>query len=310
MSWGAAGATWPAVAGGIYRYHLEEIRQAINERASASNTSVSSMGSAWTAGQIARPIMSSIQTAMSLLMVEFVKYTHNGGDWTDDGITVTDIAPEWVSAAQFMADLGESRLAVPAVGYTLPAWINQQYRILNEMRWTRRGLTISNSERRDGTGASLAAATTDWNGNAWFSSTLGIPDRSAAHYMVCGRTYSLFRKRSDIAVSGIWTGASHSYQLYGRFYGPPTSDGLDWYSNHDYGLGFSLQAEGYAENAVIDAGGPAATASYSWSVGDIGTVTLGAGDDPGRGRSGWTLYNPDTFVVLKWDVTGGFTFIA
>ena len=180
------------------------------------------------------------------------------------------------------------------------------------------GLGFVNSQYRQGTGATFAAAVTAWNAAAYASGAGGETDESTVRES--GGTYTVHRRRFDFGpesdedeysldaptVTKLFVGGAPTATPKKTFnvYTALTVSPSGAYENHDYDGG----NDEFSIIPVAGAGGgstPTLTATVpTITVGDFPTFTS---TDPGSGNeNGWKVRQPFVIYVLhKWDVTDG-----
>ena len=175
-----------------------------------------------------------------------------------------------------------------------------------------------NSQFRQGTGATFAAAVTAWNASAYAVGDGGETDDSTVRES--GGTYTVHRRRFDFGpesdedeysldaptVTKLFVGGSPTATPKKTFnvYTALTVSPSGAYENNDYDGG----NDEFSIIPVAGAGGgstPTLTATVpTITVGDFPTFTS---TDPGSGNeNGWKVRQPFVIYVLhKWDVTDG-----
>jgi hypothetical protein len=317
MSWGSQGAVWPAVAGSIARNNLEEIRLAMEERFDAADQSMpAALSTSFFVGEITRERLQDVYDGMTTLMfsADYGDYQNSGGDWEDlvyssGGSVIVDVCPAWTTASQLLAYTGEgSRYAVPAVGYTYKSWVNQQYNFLNLLRWRRRhrygagagtgSLTIDYDLGKQGTDAVFATALAEWLADPPNVTDGGNSFYGGQSLALSGGIYDLISGRCDFSLS---TGSAlnHDVEIYASM-GYASAPSTSVYKDEVFG---TLDRGIYS---LVTQTAQTGDDSHSWISESV--FAMDAADAVNNKAVGFNIEG--VCLIQKWDVSGGFSFIA
>lgn len=307
MSWGDQSAVWPAAVGSIARNNLEEIRQAIEERRLAAGLgSFTGTGSAFAAGEITREHMVNIQSAITTLIANYVNHTDNSGAWTGQASI-----PYWAESTIIAAIGDASRLSVPATQYTFRAWINQQYDILNLLLWTKSIEPWVNASSDDISEPLDTDRATTWAnaqssymaiaGN-WAGSSLAFPV-AISGWLPSLNLLITRRVRAKLSYSGVYGTIAHATDWYAR------ADVNGLLPSNFSGEGVYVENRYYLYEATAAAAATAATSGYFNNTTDVPPEPFTDDEYDGWAGIGESASAEGT-IVFKWNVTGGFSFIA
>ena len=265
-----------------------------------------------------------------------VAHSGSGCTWVSDpaGITLTYSSGNWLLDVQNDADdrdgtlryTGPSDVCAPPANYgshsSCTSALGSDCSSLGTTGCIVATAVVSlgfvNSQFRQGTGATFAAAVTAWNAASYAVGDGGETDESTVRES--GGTYTVHRRRFDFGpesdedeysldaptVTKLFVGGSPTStpKKTFNFYTPLAVSPSGAYENNDYDGG----DDEFSIIPVAGAGGgstPTTTATVpTITVGDFPTFT---GTDPGSGNEkGWKVRQPFVVYVLhKWDVTDG-----
>lgn len=144
----------------------EALRLAIVERCEAASYTVPEV---LASEMIQNTLKSSdwidaFQNTITALIPKFAKHIDNGGDWTGE----TSI-PVW-SEADILTEIEES-VRIPVSSIFKASWANQQYKILNILRWVKRTFNdfdwTYTTQDKYGYGTSWSEAISVYNNASW-----------------------------------------------------------------------------------------------------------------------------------------------
>jgi len=281
---------WTATTGLIGRPHLEALRQAIVERyRAAQGSSVpSALASPLPAGmqRLYTPLRSVFQSTLTGLIPSFINHNDSGGDWDGDATR----GPHWTEAG-VLADIGAGtvRLAQTLHGEDLAVWALQQRLIINRLLWTAPWLGLihqSNTLQR------IAMPVANWPTATW--QTTSNQYIAGARYLA-GGTSAAWRTSAVLDIGSYAGAPTHDCDLYAH--GEKAGTAYEW---SDQASGLSL-----IENCYVRVG------SYTGLSGAY-PITLGHIEDVPPDAPVSAQYRgfriAGFYGVMKWDVSGGFTF--
>jgi len=308
--------------------HAHDLREAINERYDIANAledpAVTLTKPAmctdngtlhlWTKATI----RDQVAAALAALCPSFVDTTAS--------VTGAVQVRRWSSVSDIITNgLSETVIAKPApLDADDFAWWSQQKRALDLMKWSRHNIAPSHFsiEGRVGAGASFAAAVTAFNSASWSAG-----GSYTQHFTVeTAGTWTVHRERAQIktasagfdypTISNEWEVSPSTRQPKKTYdYISFFLAAADAYENNDYTTGGDstfgvVYANGTAntdQNFITVTGGyvlPEADGTTPYKEGGIDAVS---GTNPGAGNSqGWGGVSAiSTYILYKWDVTGG-----
>ena len=325
--------------------HLEDLREALNERYDIANAledpSVTLTKPAFcTDNNLALELWNNtavlvdvISDALDDLYASFVNTSHEPAAWGA-------WAPRWLSVADILSALSETAETKPLELYssTVGAWFTQQKRILDEMRWTQQNISDAThfaSYGRQGTAPagdpSWAEAVYEFNANSWVS----VGAQAPTHYAKKGSAtdpdkYQIIRLRSQYktaatgfdfpTISNDWEDTPSTRQpkktwdYLQIFLNVQTS-----YENNDYpidealfGIVHSNGTPNADEDFIAVSGGfvlPESDGITAFTLGDFDTVTV---TEPGYNEiNGWIVpVAAYIHIRYKWDVLNGLNKVA
>ena len=128
--------------GKLPKIALNDRRLAITQRVLAVGRTVPALCPVIESGNlILSSWFSAFQSEISTLIPLYVNHTDSGGNW--DGQTTI---PMWTEAAILTAIGDASRLPAPTDPLICAAWLNQQRKIINLLRWTKASGSYKNKE--------------------------------------------------------------------------------------------------------------------------------------------------------------------
>lgn len=279
-----------------------EVVAAVNERAAAAGVATLSTPvrlDLWPEIRIA------VQAKVSALFASFAKHTDSGGNW--NGQTAI---PAWTEA-DILTAISATRIPA-AVSTDIPAWLNQQYKILNLLRWryidkSPSGPTsvnrIKDSNNSSLTPSSWANTVSDFDGKGFTTITPGF--LSFSHFAYYSTTsipgfdyYTIHRGGNSQSYSA--QSINCTADLYFMFLDPPHFSGYtELYENADYPTAikdklYKVSSTGYTAGNAIDT-----------SMGLINDCTITEPTVSNQTKGYSIEYNS---LLLKFDVTGGFEY--
>lgn len=145
LDWSSADSLRLAPSGLVFRVIIE----AVKERYAAIGISAPALLAAeFNPLAPVKTYIDTIQSAMTDLMncgpwLAFVKHTDSGGDWSGQNIY---IIPKWTEADMLAAIGAEERLVLYPLSVLSAEWFFQQYQLLNLLKWTYASYNIKFTE--------------------------------------------------------------------------------------------------------------------------------------------------------------------
>jgi hypothetical protein len=271
--------------GKLLKVALNNLKGALEERLSVDGTAIpAGVVTIGTGDIIKSNWFSDFQTAMTSMIGRYANHTDSGGDW--DGVATI---PAWTEAT-ILAQIGDvSRLSAPTDPLISAAWMYQQYKLINELRWYRAqaGTDRDGTAKRSGTQATWALA------ESVMAAATPVP--SSTDFL--------------IIYSGAFTGSNYrkSYSTYGWQYTPGSglTHDLDIYGYADRGAGDEFEdGLGFTEDTY----GLVDTQTGITGFYEITPDINGADGNLTQPTGTRQMLVDDVIYIEKYDVTGGFTF--
>jgi len=307
------------------RFYIEAVTQALNERLELMNPTyhfpVSGAPNPLPAYPSGQHIISPGDYATSYASViadginngllnsltkrfRWVNYLDNGGSWNN---VVQDRVPQFVGVGDLETELGIpwDNYTEPGGGQGVAEWLYGTYRYLDALRWTTIQENVgiisgdySDTDIRWEDGTTWGAAVTKFNAAAWGAGGAG----EALHFAGGGTGfYDIQRRRTTVTFSGIPTTLSHQLQWYRKIY---TVFPGETFENNDFvSVEDSTQL---LHTGTVNSNGT----EVMPTIGDYGNNSMSqpaVGETLSWWMPGRTLGSD---VILKWDKTGGFTFVT
>jgi len=305
-SWTSDGMTWPIRPGCPLTPYGEALRLALAERCAAAGLTLPALlSSPLTAG---RPPTTAWGEAFDAtvddLIPMYVNHSDSGGDW--DGEAIGDVAPAWTEAGLLAAIGAASRQLVAPQRPMLAAWAQQQYALLNLLRWTLLDPPFT-AQSRGGFGATYAAAQSAFTADTWTD----IAPPGVVYELLAEASQAVspatpderFRVNARRTVFAIPfpVGVNHQITVYGMASARgDTSGGAYVYDEPYYGL--AEMTTGKLIEELTSSAGP-----RSVPLLDTDAMLI---SEPAAGVNRGFDFSPGIVSLAKWDVSGGFAFIA
>jgi len=319
---------WSSVAGmqasdTPHWIYLEAIRQAANERYSLINPTYTQPNYTFPLAEYVSPQMLRANTSQfnfikqiekiieSGLFSElpanwaWVNYLDNSGSWHN---VVQSRVPQFTSMSSVATELGIT-WNPGSQGDSIGEWALSIYQILNALRWTTTiefnftgNVTSSRTQTaRSATGATWAAAVATFNATPWTAAADVFTGHVAEWDGVFG--FRIVRGRGSLQVANIQTALAHQMQWYRLINDTwlPVALITD-YQNNDF-----VATEDSTQLLYTGTVNSNATESTP-IVGTYGDNTMT--EPTPRPTPAWGMYPSSSDILLKWDVTGGLTFVA
>jgi hypothetical protein len=247
---------------------------------------------------------------MDALVPCFVNHLDHGGDWAE--LALAAVAPRWTAESVLAALGGGERWRVGAGRLCVAGWAEQQYALLNLLRWTRPTPTVA-AQTRAGQGATHAAAGAAYAAATWTAAEV-LPGGAAGNLFAeaggevapvePSEAYAVFARRPVLHLA-LTASLAHRLTIYGR--ASRRADergGGSLFEDPWFGL-----AEATTGKVLEESAGQAAASR---------AVALPPGDDlvlsepaPGETR-GLDFSGPadGLITIARWDGPGGFHFLS
>lgn len=296
-SWTSEGMDWTALSGRPRWAFLEAIRLAVVERCQATGTTIPAV--------LADPLAigtyawaDAVRATVSTLIPKFANHIDHDGDW-EGGTTAP---PVWSGSGILSAiGAGERMVANPQFGAD-PAWCRQQYDMLNMLRWVRTVYQSGSPGCRvaSKTGPQIegfAAAKAAFDALPWGDWGVGGLGEVSTITQYCIQDaygqYKCGRKRCELTTS-IPPGMLADLIVYHM---PTMSGGI--FEDPDYGATSGHYVAAWSQAAL--------SGSVVIVYPSSGTYD-GSSGFPVPTTRGYQVFAH--YLVSKFDVPGGFAFIA
>jgi len=234
----------------------------------------------------------------------FINYTDSSGDWDNQG----GRAPLWTDAA-LLAKIGDSSIIDPSFGdpilslYHWGSFVEQSYKILNELIWLRSSAGTTSpggrKQERASVGDSYATAETAFNalsfGGSGAVATSSSEWDNGDHYLII-RVFNSITNEADTN-SDLLTYDFDTYIVIKNDTSPDST-----YSDPDYNTTEGNYAKTFS--------GSASTQKAVGTVGDINNSTQPDPEPLGSNkRYKWFIDPAAAYIISKYDVSGGFVYV-